>query len=75
MRKSTDVYMEPVIIERPNCIIRVYRPILTDEERERRMKRIHDAAAALLMAVMRNEQKKKSQKAASSELDIPETLP
>lgn len=58
MRKSTDVYMEPVIIERPNCIIRVYRPILTDEERERRMKQIHDAAAALLMSVIENERKR-----------------
>lgn len=51
MKKSQDVYGEPIIIERPKAIIRVYRPILTDEERARRMKQIHDAAAALLMDV------------------------
>lgn len=44
-----DVYGEPIIYEFPNMIARVYRPILTEEERKRRMKQIHDAAAMLLM--------------------------
>lgn len=48
MAKSKDEYMEPVVIESPGAIIRVYRPILTEEERARRMKRLHDAAAELL---------------------------
>ena len=48
MAKSKDEYMEPIMIESPGAIIRVYRPILTDEERARRMKRLHDAAAELL---------------------------
>jgi hypothetical protein len=50
---SNDVYDEPVLIEMPNAIIRSYRPILTDEERKKRMKAIHDAAAELLKDVER----------------------
>lgn len=46
--KSKDEYMEPIVYRDAGAIIRVYRPILTEEERERRMKRLHDAAAALL---------------------------
>ena len=34
----------------PENIIRVHRPELTDEERERRMKRIKEAAARLIVA-------------------------
>lgn len=49
MKKQQDEYMEPKVYEFPNAIVRVYRPILTDEERARRMKQIHDAAAKLLM--------------------------
>lgn len=48
--KSQDVYGEPIIFQRSNGIDRVYRPILTDEERARRMKRIEQAAAALILA-------------------------
>lgn len=47
--KKQDEYMEPVTYVKGNFIINVYRPILTDEERARRMKRIHDSAAALLL--------------------------
>jgi hypothetical protein len=43
-----DTYEEPIIIEYPGMIVRVFRPILTEEERARRMKKIHDAAAKLL---------------------------
>lgn len=46
-----DTYGEPTTIEYPGMIVRVYRPILTEEERKIRMKRIHDAAARLLMSV------------------------
>lgn len=50
--KVSDTYQEPILIESSNCIIRVYRPILSPEERERRMKRIHDAAAEVIKAKM-----------------------
>lgn len=36
------------IFEFPGCVAHVYRPVLTEEERARRMKRIHDAAAKVL---------------------------
>lgn len=47
--KSQDVYGEPMIFNFPGMTVRVYRPILTDEERARRMKRIEEAAAAVLI--------------------------
>lgn len=50
---SNDVFNEPVLIEMPNVVIRSYRPILTEEERKKRMKAIHDAAADLLKDVER----------------------
>ena len=39
------------ILEFPNAKVRVFRPILSAEERERRMKIIHDAAADLLKSI------------------------
>lgn len=38
----------------PNMIVRVHFPDISNEENERRMKRIHDAAAALLKEGIRN---------------------
>lgn len=35
------------------AIVTVHRPVLTEEERARRMKAIHDAAAALIIATER----------------------
>lgn len=49
MNGQQDVYGEPTILNYPGMTVRVYRPILTDEERARRMKRIEQAAAALLI--------------------------
>ena len=40
-------------------IIRVHRPHLTPEERERRMKLIHDAAVHLLIATAEAKRKEK----------------
>lgn len=40
-----------------NVTVNVYRPIISDEENERRMKRIHDAAAELLKEQIRNNPK------------------
>lgn len=46
--KTQDTYGEPKTIEHNGCIARVYSPILTDEERKRRMDRIAESAAKLL---------------------------
>lgn len=48
---KNDIYNEPQIVKFPNMTVRVFRPILTEEERTKRMKRIHDAAARLLLSV------------------------
>ena len=40
-------------------IIRIHRPQLTPEERERRMKMIHDAAVQLLIATAEAKRKEK----------------
>lgn len=41
-------YKEAKVIEFPGMVVKVFSPILTEEERTRRMKKIHDAAARLL---------------------------
>ena len=48
MAKEKDVYGEPKIYVFPNCIAKVYSPILTEEERKRRMEKIAKSAARLL---------------------------
>lgn len=53
MKKGQDVYQEPQIITFPGMIVRVYRPVLDDEERARRMKQITKAASDLLLDVMK----------------------
>lgn len=59
MRKCEDVYGEPQIFKFPGMTAKVYHPILTDEERARRMKLIEEAAAALLISNYRREQEAK----------------
>lgn len=49
--KVKDIYQEPIILDLPNAKVRVFRPILSEEERARRMQIIHDAAADLLKAI------------------------
>ena len=46
-----DVYGEPTIIKVGNNVARVYSPILTDEERERRRERMIKAAVELVLSV------------------------
>lgn len=53
MSKSQDNYYLDRTIEFPNATFRVFRPVLTEDERARRMKKIHDAAADLLKEVYR----------------------
>lgn len=45
-----DKYEEPIIFEYHEMTAKVYRPILTDEERERRMEAIKKAAADLVIS-------------------------
>ena len=51
MKAQEDVYQEPIILNFKNATVRVFRPVLSDEERARRMKIIHDAAADVLKGV------------------------
>lgn len=45
-----DVYGEPEIIKYKNIIATVYSPILTEEERARRMERIKQEAIRLVLS-------------------------
>ena len=47
---KNDIYGEPEIIKHGNVIATVYSPILTDEERARRMEQIKQAAIRLVFA-------------------------
>lgn len=46
--KQNDTYGEPKTIEFPNAVVKVYSPILTEEERKRRMERIAKSAERLI---------------------------
>ena len=48
---KNDVYGEPFVIKVNNNVARFYSPILTDEERARRMERIKQAAIRLVLSV------------------------
>jgi len=48
-----DTYGEPKTIVFPGLTARVYSPILSEEERKRRMQKIHDSAASLLLSIER----------------------
>lgn len=60
--QSQDVYGEPMVFKFPGMTVRVYQPILTGEERARRMKRIEAAAAAVLI-----EQEQRRRRSANEE--------
>ena len=45
-----DTYGEPEIIQGDNIVANVYSPILTAEERERRMERIKQASIRLVLS-------------------------
>lgn len=51
MKPQKDTYSEPKIFELPGCIARVYSPILSEAERQRRMAQIAKSAAQLLSTV------------------------
>ena len=47
---KNDVYGEPDIIQEKNIIAKVYSPILTEKERERRMSQIKQASVRLVLS-------------------------
>ncbi len=49
--KAQDTYKEPIVIQTDGAIIRVYRPELSPEEHEIRMKAIYRAAESLLRSM------------------------
>lgn len=58
---KNDTYGEPIIIKVNNNVARFYSPILTDEERERRMERIKQAAVKLVLSVENRKGQKNEQ--------------
>ena len=56
-----DVYGEPEIIKVNNVVAKVYSPILSDEERERRMERIKQAAISLVLSQEKGKDSKDEQ--------------
>jgi hypothetical protein len=50
MEKQKDTYSEPKTFELPGAVVKVYFPILTEEERKRRMAQIAESAARLLQS-------------------------
>ena len=48
---KNDTYGEPIIIKVNNNVARFYSPILTDQERERRMEKIKQSAVRLVLSV------------------------
>ena len=72
--KNQDVYAEPRIFKHPGCTVIVYQPILTDEERARRMKEIEKAAAVLILEhykIKKQEEKKNEHRHANHPNDLP----
>ena len=55
MKCTDQYYPEPTVFRSENAIVRVWRPILTDEESARRMKAIEKSAIALLKDVKKHE--------------------
>ena len=47
--KLKDTYSEPKTMEFEGCVAKVYSPILTEEERKKRMERIAKSAERLLI--------------------------
>ena len=47
---KNDVYGEPEIIQKNNIVARVYSPIISDEENDRRMEQIKRAAVRLVLS-------------------------
>lgn len=66
-RVQEDTYKEVKVFEFPDMIVRVHIPDLTDEEHNRRMKRIEKAAAELLISEMQRKAKLKEKEHGKAE--------
>ena len=58
---KNDIYGEPEIITRKNIIARIYSPILTEKEKERRMDSIKKASVSLVLSWEENKRKSSRQ--------------
>ena len=47
---KNDIYGEPEIIRKGNIVAKVYSPILTEEEKNKRMERIKQASIRLVLS-------------------------
>lgn len=47
---NKDTYGEPTVIKKGNIVARCFTPILTDEEKDRRMERVKQASIRLVLA-------------------------
>ena len=47
---KNDIYGEPEIIKRENIIARVYSPIITEEEKERRTAAMRKASVSMVLS-------------------------
>lgn len=56
-----DVYGEPEIIKVNNVVAKVFSPIISDEERERRMERIKQASIRLVLSQEKGKDSKNEQ--------------
>lgn len=51
---KNDIYGEPEIIKTKNIIAKVYTPIITKEEKERRMELVKKASVSLVLSKEEN---------------------
>ena len=47
---KNDIYGEPEIIEHKNIIARVYSPIITEQEKDRRMTAMRKASVSMVLS-------------------------
>ena len=47
---KNDIYGEPEIIKRKNIIAKIYSPVLTEKEREKRMAAIRKASVSMVLS-------------------------
>ena len=67
MKKQEDTYYEAGVIVHHNGTTRVLRPILTEEERERRMNNIKKAATRFMQHVYEVEERLKQEESETGE--------
>ena len=57
MAKKEDTYTEVQTITYPNMVVRVHRPDLTEDERNKRMRNIMKATENFMKAVIKEERR------------------